>query len=80
MGPEIIGRGIPSDSIEHLRSILINSLPEENVGHQDRKLVENLKRVKFKTNLGEICALFKRLLTNIIMLKKKKLNRFNLRF
>lgn len=54
MGPEITdGRGISSNSIEHLRSILVSSLPQENVGLYDRKRVEHFKKVKFNHQLGE---------------------------
>lgn len=52
MGPEPDGRGISSNSIEYLRSILISSLPHENIGEQDRKRAANLKRVTFDAKLG----------------------------
>lgn len=38
-------RGLCSASLDHLRTILISSLPRENVGVQDRKY---LKRVSFR--------------------------------
>ncbi|XP_017783666.1 PREDICTED: ensconsin-like isoform X11 [Nicrophorus vespilloides] len=49
MGPQMGGRGIPSSSIEHLRSILISSLPAENIGIHDKKKSEQ-QRVRFASH------------------------------
>lgn len=53
MGPENECRGIPSSSIEHLRSFLISSLPHENIGEHDRQRVGHLKKVAFDDGTGE---------------------------
>ncbi|XP_022915631.1 MAP7 domain-containing protein 1-like isoform X3 [Onthophagus taurus] len=43
MGTETDGRGIPSNSLEHLRSILVSSLPPENIGFCDYQVGVKLK-------------------------------------
>lgn len=47
--PEL--RGLNSASLEHLRNILITSLPQENIGEHDRKFIKQ-KTVSFRT--GEL--------------------------